>query len=972
MNDNKLLYNSHITKFYIEYISRYYPAINIEELLNKTEITRYEIEDSTQWFSQEQVDRFYEIARRETKNPDLAREAGRFSVVSSAMGTVKRYTLGIMNPASVYLLMGKTASMFTRGAQFETSKLGRDLIEVTVTPEPGVKEKPYQCQNRQGALEALSLLFSEQTAEVEQPECIHSGGSLCRYWIRVPRLRSIPWKRARNISMVASIIGVLMAAILLPPFWCVPLTLGLILVMAFLTVQVERLEKKELMRALRSQGSAARGQIDEMKIRADNALLVQELGQVTSSIVEEKELILTVLGVMKKRLDFDRGILLLAGEDEKTLSFAGAYGYQNHEEKEIRTLQLRLDGEGVAPTFLEMFSKRTPLLLNNPSRIEKLLPEALDSILLKMRVNDCICAPMLYENRIMGLLLVHHDAPKRPLTGSDLSLLGGVASHTAVSIANSRGFRRLEESERNYRELVQAANSVIVRMDNKGTINFVNKFALNLFGFENHEILGRNAVGTVLPDTGKARQGLENLMQRLREEPLSRIVNETRNLRRNGEELWIAWTFRPFFSEDGELTELLCIGNDITELRLTREEKTELTKRLQRARRMEAIGSLAGGVAHELNNILSGIVSYPELLLMDLPPDSTWRRPVETIQKAGEKAAGIVQDMLLLSRKGVSAQEVLNVNRLLGIYLDGAEHRALVDAYPGVTLDLSLNENVPHINGSTDQIMRVIQCLVTNAFEAMPEGGVLQIKTDFQSLENDKKGYEKIAKGEYTLLSVTDQGRVLSEEDMERIFEPFYTKKVLKRLGTGLGMPVVWGIVKDHEGFVDVQSKEGEGTAFVLYLPVASQRQEQFEPSHGEATDLEGHGEVIVVVDDVEEQRTIAGNILERLGYQVVPLGSGEAAVEFMRENSADLIVLDMVMEPGIDGLETYSRILAIRPGQKAIIASGYSETERVKEARRLGAGAYLKKPYNVVNLGRAVRSELNRQGGSKRRPHQS
>ncbi len=209
--------------------------------------------------------------------------------------------------------------------------------------------------------------------------------------------------------------------------------------------------------------------------------------------------------------------------------------------------------------------------------------------------------------------------------------------------------------------------------------------------------------------------------------------------------------------------------------------------------------------------------------------------------------------------------------------------------------------------------------------------------------------------------------------DMERIFEPFYTKKVMGRSGTGLGMAVVWGTVKDHKGYIDIKSIEGkarpprlsardggQGTTLTLYFPV-TRKELAKDKALVPIDDYMGKGESVLVVDDVEEQREIASRILKKLGYSFTTVSSGEEAVDYLKDNSVDLLILDMIMDPGIDGLETYKRILEFHPKQKAIIASGFSETERVKEAQRLGAGAYLKKPFLLEKIGLAIRAELDK-----------
>jgi CheY-like chemotaxis protein len=199
----------------------------------------------------------------------------------------------------------------------------------------------------------------------------------------------------------------------------------------------------------------------------------------------------------------------------------------------------------------------------------------------------------------------------------------------------------------------------------------------------------------------------------------------------------------------------------------------------------------------------------------------------------------------------------------------------------------------------------------------------------------------------------------MSSEDMEKLFEPFYTKKVMGKSGTGLGMAVVWGTVKDHKGYIDMQSVEGKGSAFTIYFPAT--KKELARDKSLLLEDYMGNGESILVIDDVKGQREIASEMLKTLGYSVTSVSSGEEAVDYMKDNSVDLLVLDMIMDPGIDGLETYKRILDMHPGQKAIIASGFSETENAKEAKRLGAGQYLRKPYTLDQVGIAVKIELEK-----------
>ena len=385
-----------------------------------------------------------------------------------------------------------------------------------------------------------------------------------------------------------------------------------------------------------------------------------------------------------------------------------------------------------------------------------------------------------------------------------------------------------------------------------------------------------------------------------------------------------------------------------------------LENRLLQAQKMEVIGNLAAGIAHDLNNILSGLVSYPDLLLLELPPDSPIRDKVSTIQQSGQKAAAIVQDLLTLARRSVKINQVIGINKIVTEYVTSPEYDKLKQDHPQITLDIDLEADLMDIKGSPVHLSKALMNILNNAFEAMPAGGCVRLSTFNTYLDAPRRAYEEIPEGEYVCLSAADEGIGIDAENLQRIFEPFYTKKTMHRSGTGLGMTVIWATVKDHAGYIDVQSKEGEGTRFDLYFP-ATREVAETEEKRLVLEDYLGT-EKILVVDDIPEQLDIAVKMLSKLGYKVSSVPSGEAAVDYMQTNQTDLLVLDMVMPGGMDGLETYKRIIERHPKQKAIIASGYSESARVKALQNMGAGAYLQKPYTLEKIGIAVRRELDRQ----------
>ena len=319
----------------------------------------------------------------------------------------------------------------------------------------------------------------------------------------------------------------------------------------------------------------------------------------------------------------------------------------------------------------------------------------------------------------------------------------------------------------------------------------------------------------------------------------------------------------------------------------------------------------------------------------------------------------MVQDLLTLVRKEILNPEVTNLNRIISDFLKSPECKKMHSDYPGTTIVTDLSPDLLCLHGSPVHLSKILMNLILNSMEAMTKGGELTISTANVSINKPAGHYEIMPEGNYVALEISDTGDGISKSDLDRIFEPFYTKKVMGRSGTGLGLAIVWGTLKDHGGYVDVQSQEGEGTTFTLYFPATNQEMLS-EISNPKTNHFAGNGESILIIDDEKLQRDLCTSYLKKLGYAVQSVSSGEAAIEYLQNNSADLLIMDMIMLGGIDGFETYKKIIEIHPGQKAIIVSGFTESEHVKNAQSLGAGAYLKKPYTLEKLGMAVKHELH------------
>jgi PAS domain S-box-containing protein len=507
----------------------------------------------------------------------------------------------------------------------------------------------------------------------------------------------------------------------------------------------------------------------------------------------------------------------------------------------------------------------------------------------------------------------------------------------------------LRESEERYRDMADSLPQIIFEIDTQGRFTFVNHAASVMTGYTQEEFLTElNAAELVAPeDRKRVRSNMQSILA-----GEASAGHEYTALRKDGSRYPVT-VYASTITHGNQVVGMRGFIVDITQRR-------QMEGRLRRAEKMEALGTLAGGVAHDLNNVLGVLVGYSELLLMEIPEGNPWRRHASHIMQSSQRATAMIQDLLTMARRGVLVSEVVNLNEVITDYLETLEFEKLKSYHPSVVFKTELEKGLLNLKGSPVHLGKTIMNLMSNASEAISDQGEVTIRTETRYLDKPVRGYDEVEEGDYVVLIVSDNGMGISSRDIEKIFEPFYTKKVMGRSGTGLGLAVVWGTVKDHNGYIDVKSEDGKGSTFTIYLPATKEDLARDEQKTAPAQYI-GRGESILVVDDVIAQREVATSLLTKLGYKVDAVSSGEAAVEYLRTHKADLIVLDMIMDPGIDGLDTYKRILEINPKQKAIIVSGFSETDRVHQAQALGAGAYVKKPYLLERLGLAVRRELVR-----------
>jgi class 3 adenylate cyclase len=452
------LYNSRLLKNYVEYIKEFHPDVEIHSILDYAWIKNYELEDQGHWFSQWQVDRFHQLLRKKTGDPNISRKVGRYAATSRASSVVKQYALGFMSPGAAYWVAEKLASHLTRASVLKTKKLGPNKIEVSSIVNSDIAERPYQCDNRMGYLEGVAKLFTNKFAKIEHPTCIHRGGDLCLYIVTWERTASFLWTRVRNYLSALSLLACGVLYFYLPFFFWLASIFFCTSLMTGAALYAERRKNDELANNIESQRDAAKLLLDEINLRYNNAQLVKEVGQATAMFLDTHRLLSAVTEAMEKRLDFDRGGIWLANEERTRLTYTMGYGYDRELDLLLRRTDFHLDNVNAKGIAVQAFRSQTPFLVNDISAIEKDLSERSLRFVKQVGAKSFICAPIVYERESLGILFADNPKSKRPLSQSDMSLLMGVAPQIAISIHNAISYQKLEESkarEENLRKLFE-------------------------------------------------------------------------------------------------------------------------------------------------------------------------------------------------------------------------------------------------------------------------------------------------------------------------------------------------------------------------------------------------------------------------------------------------------------------------------------------------------------------------------------
>lgn len=648
-----------------------------------------------------------------------------------------------------------------------------------------------------------------------------------------------------------------------------------------------------------------------------------------------------------------------------------------------------------------------------------------------------------------------------------------------------RSQQALRVTEARYEELVECANSIIMRRDREGRITFFNRFAQEFFGYTSDEILGKNVVGTIVPEVDRSGRDLRAMIRNIGMQPERYASNENENMRRNGERLWVAWTNKPVRDENGQVVELLCIGNDqtdrkraeealraseerfrlameatsdglwdwdvstgkvyyspayfkmlgyesgtlpshlktwldlvhpedrdaalnacqecirhetpafsvefrmlaqdgswrwvlgrgravqrdtngralrmvgthmdITEQKRAREEQEMLESQLLQAQKLESVGRLAGGVAHDFNNMLGVILGHTELAMESTDPEDARYADLVEIQKAAQRSAELTRQLLAFARRQTVSPKVLDLNEAVAGTLKMLQRIIGED----VQLTWLPAQDLWKVKMDPSQLDQILANLAVNARDAITGFGELAIETANVVLDDSHRGLmPQMVTGEFVLLSVGDTGAGMSTEILSNIFEPFFTTKEVGK-GTGLGLATVYGIVRQNAGFIHVSSEPNKGTTFRIYLPRFLGEGAQHQPPASQVKPLGGR-ETVLIVEDEEAILNLGKAVLERLGYAVLSASSPRRAIEIAQDfdEAIHLLITDVVM-PEMDGHELANSLTRIKPGLKCLYMSGYP-AEVIADHGILEEGVrFIPKPFSVKELSETVRQVL-------------
>jgi two-component system cell cycle sensor histidine kinase/response regulator CckA len=871
--------------------------------------------DSNNWISTHVLIRLYDRVKRLFKNDNVVFEIGYDSVAKQRLGYIQRvflfatrkYTHGMYGQTLTLRRIQNLNDKFNRTKRVHLVDLRKDGAIVRLEWFKDIPMTSDFCLMNRGVYTAVPVVWGDPPCELEERSCFFRGDECCEYhlgWRRPPSIKSLvlrmiaPWKLAG--------------------------------------ATIDELERDKGL--LREKYAEVHRLNAQLKAQVDRLISLQEIGTAILSSLDIHEVVDLILKRLVEVSALDRAAIFLVDEANQVLRMAHAVGADPKEVAEAKAYVVPLGRE---KNIIARVARTGDAELVGDVHGSAINPE--NPLIKRFKPEAFIALPLKVHGRVVGVLVGDDDKKRGRDLASERDFLISFSNQIAIAIHNANLYRKLEDSERQYRELVENAHEGIWVIDENGVITFANQRLEAIMGHDT--LLGQNIGQLVAPDKKKVliRLLLQNMQGAVAQEELQLS-------RMDGERLSAIVSSVPIM--DGERYKgSFAMVTDIT-------DKKRMEAQLLHRQKMESIGTMAGGIAHDFNNILTGILGYASLLKYRLGEHADLQRFVQIIETSSLRAADLIRQLLAFSR-GTQPEgyQLVSPNRII------RETSKLLESSLGknVELELELGPSLPFMEANATQVQQAILNLCLNARDAMPGGGRMIISTGVVELGREGAHlYRNLgaAPGQYVRISVKDTGVGIPKENLDKIFDPFFTTKEIGR-GSGLGLAMVYGIVKNSNGHIHVASQEGKGSAFDLLFPVVSGDRNR-QPMDQLTLGLGGK-ETILLVDDEEMVRDLGNEILRKYGYHVISASDGAEALAIWTDKRREiaLVILDLVM-PNLGGPAALARMRELDPAVKVLICSGYRSKDDELNASEIADVPLILKPFRPEELATQVRKVLD------------
>ncbi len=870
------------------------------------------LSDPHNWISSNVLIRLLNNAKEILGDENAAYEIGFNSILKQKLGYIQKiflYAFG--NPSNVLKEIQRINDHFNRTKKVTILKLSKQDAIIRLIWNNDIPLSRDFCLLNKGIYTAVPLMWGLPPANLVENKCFFSGDGYCEYelqWEKKNFVRNafqkifLPWKVAKESIL-----------------------------------ELER--DKETLKEKYNQVYQLN---KDLKEKVKQLTTLQESSTAILSTLKIEELLDLILNRLLKVASLDRAGIFLTDPEEQTLTLIHAVGVASEAFKELRGYKISLAKKNNIIARTARLNK--PIIVEDVSKLS-LNPRNL--ILRKLKPKAFILVPLTVRDQVIGIMVGDNHTNQNFFKGLDRDFLTSFANHIAMALENANLYKKLKESEKKYRNIVENVNEGLWILNPDGNIEFSNSRLKEMFG---EDLRGKNVYN--LADENARKRLLHIFMENISGNPAK---DEIAFKKKDGQNLHVLLSSVPLKNDD-KFDGCLSLLTDLT-------EKKRMEDRLLQAQKLESVGTMAGGIAHDFNNILTGILGYVMLMKQKADDRPDLIKYLETLERSGKRASDLTRKLLAFSRNTQPGKD--EPSKINSIVEETVE--LLKTSIPkDIVVNTALSHGLPLIKCNSTQVQQAILNICLNAKDAMPSGGNLNLSTSLITGQELKKkyGFPVAPQDLYINLNISDTGTGIPPEYKDKIFDPFFTTKEVGK-GTGLGLAMVYGILKSSGGFIHVDSQINEGTCFCLFFPASQASDSPEKQQNLDKRQLKGT-ETVLVVDDEAIVRDLASEILSDQGYTVMTAKDGLEAVHVYEAmgDQIDLIILDIIM-PKMSGIKAYKKLKNLTPDIKVLFCSGHGADEDIVKEVIEGRLPFTAKPFMPDELLAAVRNTLDSKGSS-------